>query len=320
MVLVDLSSRSGLIAGPPDSVAGFVVGAVYDRRGDIHGRFGGRWQYGIVKAKVKPLVFLFSGSSGSRHGYFDYYDEDGIFHYFGEGQRGDMRMEGGNLAIRDHLRDGRKLLVFKSLGDGRQRFVGEFVYEDHDIVPDHPDSDGQARNAIVFRLRPVRDDPGADPELRIPSLLEAEPMTPTEKRALVTLRVKQQLFRRRLSVVERACRLTGIDDLRFLRASHIKPWRDASDTERIDPHNGLLLTPSADLLFDRGWVSFRDDGRLIVAPGLPQQVSDRLGFDVRDGRKCGSFTPKQVEYLDYHRDCILGRRDLQEGLFPVLRD
>src|SRR5690606_41732257 len=54
-------------------------------------------------------------------------------YYFGEGQKGDMRMERGNLAIRDHLRTGRRLLVFKSLGGGRQRFVGEFVYEDHDV-------------------------------------------------------------------------------------------------------------------------------------------------------------------------------------------
>src|SRR5690606_14245603 len=99
----------------------------------IHDRFGGQRQYGISTPQGQPYIFLFSGATGSRHGYFDYYDEDGVFHYFGEGQKGDMRMERGNLAIRDHLRTGRRLLVFKSLGGGRQRFVGEFVYEDHDV-------------------------------------------------------------------------------------------------------------------------------------------------------------------------------------------
>lgn len=108
--------------------------------------------------------------------------------------------------------------------------------------------------------------------------------------------------------------------MRFLRASHIKPWRDASDDERIDPHNGLLLTPSADLLFDKGWISFRSDGRLIVSERLPGQVREKLGVDVRDGRKCGTFTPRQTEFLEYHRDCVYGRTELQEGLIQVLFD
>jgi 5-methylcytosine-specific restriction protein A len=320
MIGPEVTFRSPLLPAAPDAIAGFVVGAVYDRQADIHDRFGGQRQYGISTPQGQPYIFLFSGATGSRHGYFDYYDEDGVFHYFGEGQKGDMRMERGNLAIRNHLRTGRRLLVFKSLGGGRQRFVGEFVYEDHDVIPDHPDSDGRLRNAIVFRLRPVHDHPGADPELQLPALLGAESVGATERQAIVKLRVKQQLFRRRLSVLERACRLTGIDDLRFLRASHIKPWRDASDDERIDPHNGLLLTPSADLLFDKGWISFRSDGRLIVSERLPGQVREKLGVDVRDGRKCGTFTPRQTEFLEYHRDCVYGRTELQEGLIQVLFD
>lgn len=315
-----MSWSSRLAVGAPDSVAGFVVGGVYDRTRDIHDRFGGQRQYGISTPSGQPFVFLFSGSSGSRHGYFDYYDEDGIFHYFGEGQKGDMRMERGNLAIRNHIHTGKRLLVFKSLGGGRQRFVGEFVYSDYDVIPGHPDSVGQLRNAIVFRLRPRFDDPGADPELQLPSLLDADQMGATEREAVVVLRAKQQLFRRRLSVVESACRLTGIDDLRFLRASHIKPWRDASEGERIDPNNGLFLTPSADLLFDRGWLSFRKDGRLILSGKLPSQVKAKLGIDLREGRSCGVFTQSQGEYLAYHRDCIFDRSTGQEGLLSSLFD
>ncbi len=306
--------------GVPDSVAGFVVGGVYDRTRDIHDRYGGQRQYGISTPSGSPYIFLFSGSSGSRHGYFDYYDEDGVFHYFGEGQIGDMRMERGNLAIRNHLKTGKHLLVFKSLGGGRQRFIGEFVYEDHDVIPGHPDSEGRLRNAIVFRLRPKFDDPGADPELQLPSLLNVDQMSPTEREAVVVLRAKQQLFRRRLSVVERACRLTGVDDLRFLRASHIKPWRDASDGERIDPNNGLLLTPSADHLFDRGWLSFRSDGRLIVSGKLPEQVTAKLGIDLREGRSCGPFTELQANYLAYHRDCVFDQPAYQESSLPALLD
>lgn len=315
-----MAFRRSLLTAAPDKIAGFVVGAVYDRQSDIHDRFGGQRQSGISTPQSQPFIFLFSGAAGSQHGYLDYYDENGVFHYFGQGQRGDMRMGRGNLAIRDHIRSGKRLFVFKSLGPRRQRFVGEFVYEDHDVIPDHPDSDGRLRNAIVFRLQPVHDDPGADPELQLAALLDTEALGATERQAIATLRVKQQLFRRRLSVLERACRLTGIDDLRFLRASHIKPWRDASDVERIDPHNGLLLTPSADLLFDKGWISFRQDGRLIVSERLPDQARERLGLDVQNGRQCGVFTTTQADYVEYHRDCIFGRQDIQEGLMQVLFD
>lgn len=264
------------------------------------------------------MIFLFSGRGGGRHGYFDQFDENGIFHYFARGQKGDVQMAAGNRDVRDHIRLGKRLLVFNSLGPRRHRFVGEFFYDGHYVVRDHPDSDGKLRNAIVFRLRPVHDDPGPDPELHLPFLLAADQMGPTEKLGIAALRLKQQLFRRRLSMLEKACRLTGIDDLRFLRASHIKPWRDASDGERIDPENGLLLTPSADLLFDRGWISFRDDGRLIASGQLPEHVRVRLGIDMSEGRKCGTFSPGQAEYLAYHRDCIFGRPDLQESLLPAL--
>src|SRR5690606_17423574 len=80
---------------------------------------------------------------------------------------------------------------------------------------------------------------------------------------LSAIRAKQSLFKRRLLNVEKQCRLTGVADLRFLRASHIKPWaKCTSGDERVDGANGLLLTPHADLLFDRGWITFEDNGAL----------------------------------------------------------
>ena len=51
-----------------------------------------------------------------------------------------------------------------------------------------------------------------------------------------------------------------------LVASHCKPWRDATNEERVDGENGLLLTPSIDHLFDRGFIGFEDNGRLIISP------------------------------------------------------
>src|SRR5690554_6381066 len=100
-----------------------------------------------------------------------------------------MRMDRGNLAIRENVLTGKRLDVFKALGGGRHRFVREFVYQEHDIVPDHPYSEGNLRNSIVFRLRPVKDDPGLDPELQLPALLDVDTLTPTEKQTLATVRV-----------------------------------------------------------------------------------------------------------------------------------
>jgi len=291
---------------------GFVVGAVYNRRTDIHGRFGGQVQYGISTPRDHPYVFLFTAVGGLRHGYFDQYADDGTFHYYGEGQVGDMRMDRGNKEIRDHQKNGKKLLVFLGLGGGLYRFLGEFVYASCYIDPENVDRQGQVRNAIVFRLQPVQDE--FSEEDLIPVLPPDDLVGGTQREAIVTIRTKQALFRRRVATLERACRLTGVMDLRFLRASHIKPWAESTDKERINAHNGLLLTPSADLLFDHGWISFRDDGKLIVADKLPTEVQEKLGLDLRRGKDCGTFTEQQASFLEHHRDCILGHRERQDLL------
>ena len=88
----------------------------------------------------------------------------------------------------------------------------------------------------------------------------------TERQALVLSRRGQGLFRQRVQGIESRCRVTGVWRPEHLRASHIKPWRDASNEERLAGENGLLLTPSIDHLFDRGFIAFEEGGRLVVSP------------------------------------------------------
>ena len=141
---------------------------------------------------------------------------------------------------------------------------------------------------------------------------------------LVAARRKQALFRRRLLTVEKECRLTGVRDLRFLRASHIKPWAECTTgDERTDGHNGMLLTPHADLLFDRGWITFENSGRLVVAADLPLTIRSRIGLNLHGGRNCGSFTDRQRHYLDYHRHHVFEQKrkvteDVPVGLLEDL--
>ncbi|MBY5603920.1 HNH endonuclease [Rhizobium leguminosarum] len=92
----------------------------------------------------------------------------------------------------------------------------------------------------------------------------------TEAERLVVQRVGQNIFRERLMAYwQGRCPLTGIADKALLRASHIKPWKDCdSDAERLDVHNGLLLSALWDAAFDSGLVSFDDIGKPLFSPSL----------------------------------------------------
>lgn len=288
----------------------FEVGALYNRSTQIHGLLGGQRQGGISTPRDQPVVIAFTGEAGKSHGYDDYWDDEGVLHYYGEGQSGDMQYIAGNRAIDQHQADGKKLILFQMMGKSRPyRYLGEFVKLSSYIQPDTPATRGPARNAIVFRLIPldgsafflgasVQEPKGAELELGSTVTLQ-----------LVEVRNKQSLFRRRLLGVEKECRLTGVQDLRFLRASHIKPWAACSSgDERTDGHNGVLLTPHADVLFDRGWITFENKGQLIVTGDLPADVRKRIGLNLRPGRSCGSFSGKQQLYLDYHRNKVFELR------------
>lgn len=288
----------------------YEVGALYHRRTQIHDLLGGQRQGGISTPKEQPVVIAFTGEAGKAHGYHDYWDDDHVLHYYGEGQSGDMQHTGGNRAIRDHQADGNKLILFQMMGHGKPyRYLGEFLCIGWYSKPDTPATRGPNRTAIVFRLVPTTD--GAfflGKGVEAPNASELA-LGSTVKQQVVEVRNKQTLFRRRLLGVEKACRLTGVQDLRFLRASHIKPWALCeTGTERTDGHNGVLLTPHADLLFDRGWISFEDTGKLVVANDLPSELRKRIGLNLKQGRSCGAFTERQKHYLDFHRDHVLEKR------------
>lgn len=313
MASVDLNQYT---LGKRDTDLPFDVGALYSRKAQIHALFGGQQQGGISTPKDQPFVIIFTGEAGKSHGYDDFWDDDGVFHYFGEGQSGDMKMTGGNRAIDAHQQEGKRLLLFKSMGHGKPyRYDGEFVRISTYSRPDTPATRGPNRTAIVFRLQPL-DQSAFLPTWKVaePSKVELE-LGSTAILKLTEVRTKQELFKRRLIDVEKRCRITQVMDLRFLRASHIKPWSACtSGGERTDGNNGLLLTPQADLLFDRGWLTFEGQGKLAVAKELPADVKKRLGLNLKEGRNCGSFNEAQRHYLDHHRERIF------EKSFKTLKD
>lgn len=129
----------------------------------------------------------------------------------------------------------------------------------------------------------------------------------TEAERFVVQRVGQNLFRSALlDYWQGRCCVTGLDIPGLLRASHIKPWAACnSDEERLDVFNGLLLAPHIDALFDGGWVSFSDEGRVLISEALSADASARLGLTPE--WTVANLKPRHRRYLDFHRRYQLRR-------------
>ena len=128
------------------------------------------------------------------------------------------------------------------------------------------------------------------------------PPNSTEAVREVVQRVGQDIFRRTLiEYWGGRCAVTGLDVVEVLRASHIKPWVDCeNDAERLDVFNGLLLAPHLDALFDRGLVTFSDEGQLLRSPQLSDRQCALLGIDGVEAR-ADSLADGHRRYLRWHR-------------------
>mgnify|MGYP005758311803 CR=1 FL=1 len=131
------------------------------------------------------------------------------------------------------------------------------------------------------------------------------PPSSTEAVREVVQRVGQDIFRR--SLIEYwggRCAVTGLDVVEVLRASHIKPWADCeNDAERLDVFNGLLLAPHLDALFDRGLVTFSDEGQLLRSPQLSDRQWGLLGMGEVEAW-AESLADGHREYLRWHRSRV----------------
>jgi hypothetical protein len=123
------------------------------------------------------------------------------------------------------------------------------------------------------------------------------PMT-TEAERLAVQRIGQNIFRERLIAYwQGCCPLTGITHKALLRASHIKPWKDCdSDAERLDVHNGLLLSALWDAAFDSGLVSFGNSGNPLFSPSLGPDAKALLRW-----QRPLPLSEKHREKLSWHR-------------------
>jgi len=132
----------------------FEIGKKYNRQQDLHDKYGGNRQSGIAPCANNPYVFLFTSPRGEEYGYEDTWENESIFRYSSEGQYGDMELERGNLAIKNHKNDGRDLFLFNKVKSGEYEFIGKFEYISHEMKLG-VDFDKVNRRTIVFKLHLV---------------------------------------------------------------------------------------------------------------------------------------------------------------------
>lgn len=145
---------------------------------------------------------------------------------------------------------------------------------------------------------PVRDPAGELLEDILAELSRSD-TSATDRDAFVKARIGQGTFRQLLiEAWDGGCAVTGCSELAVLRASHIKPWRDCSDFERLDPSNGLLLTANLDALFDARLISFDDDGAMLVSARLSDSHPNQL---CAPWKLRVPLTDQQKGYLSHHR-------------------
>jgi hypothetical protein len=126
---------------------------------------------------------------------------------------------------------------------------------------------------------------------------------PTTKAALIAARVGQGSFRDAiLARWDCRCAVTGSGTLKAIRASHIKPWRLSSNTERLDPLNGLPLVANLDALFDGGLISFDHDGRLMISSSLSE--AEITLFDLRGKVLRHPPCAGTNGFLEFHRTTV----------------
>lgn len=129
-------------------------------------------------------------------------------------------------------------------------------------------------------------------------------LTVTEREAIIKARIGQGKFREQLVSYWRGCSVSTFSHYDLLVASHIKPWKDADNHQRLDVFNGLLLLPNYDKLFDKGYISFDDYGYIIYSRYIDN--ADRILLNMDTRLHLTRIEEAHKPYLRYHRDnCLM---------------
>lgn len=122
-----------------------------------------------------------------------------------------------------------------------------------------------------------------------------------EREAVLKVRVNQGRFRNGLLRKYCHCCLCAVSSQTLLTASHIKPWTESEPEEKTDINNGLLLCPNHDRLFDKGFITFDNDGSIIISEELSE--NDRMFLNVSDSMTI-EMNGRMASFMEYHREHV----------------
>jgi hypothetical protein len=150
----------------------------------------------------------------------------------------------------------------------------------------------------VFIVEPFeyKNDASLDVQV-IREILEEEEIDTNIVQQIVQRR-GQDKFKNKLLLNSKECAVCGINEKSFLIASHIKPWRYSNNKERLDSINGLLLCPNHDKLFDSGYLSFSENGRLLVSSKLSKDILTKMALTSESSIE---INKEREVYMTWHR-------------------
>ncbi len=270
----------------PVDLAGIQLGRKYTRP-----QLADMWGYGgyqaIAKGVVTPansgliLLFVTREKQEALTQYDDFISGD-YLHWEGE------KKHGADERIAEAHRTGEEVhLFYRDIHHSPFQYRGRVELIHYSKRDDKP-------SEFKFRLE---HDLGPTDDVATHAA-ELEQLPETEKQLVVKARVGQGKFREELFNVWRGCAVTGISLADLLRASHIKPWRDSNNSERLDRFNGLLLLPHYDHLFDRGFITFNGRGHLEISPAIERLDFTRLGISKHARLK--KIDSEHRPFLEYH--------------------
>lgn len=135
---------------------------------------------------------------------------------------------------------------------------------------------------------------------KVEGLIVQETSEGYDKEFKSKIRQGQSKLRSKVLEKEDSCRICNIKNKNLLIISHIKPWNKSNRIEKVDINNVLLLCPNHDALFDKGYISFDEEGKILISKLLYDNISN---FNIDKNLKI-ELNINEKKYLKYHREKV----------------
>lgn len=194
-------------------------------------------------------------------------------------------------------------------------YCGELEYYNHDVTTNNPihivfqclDYQFETRNEKLIELynwKPQNlHSSSFKPDYKKPISRKRratykKPDT-TERKTIINSRVGQGYYREQiLEKWNYKCAITNSNLKTLLIASHIVSWKDATEEERLDPENGILLSPNYDALFDKHLITFEENGFILISKSVDIEELKKLGIQTNAKIKVND---EMKPYLKRHK-------------------